>query len=147
MEERLLIADGAPDQYAALAWRRHQGRLEYLLVTSRRTGRWIFPKGGRDPGESPGEAARREAEEEAGVSGRPGPAPIGLYVALKVTGEGETLLTVELWPVEIDNLAERWQEERHRRRRIVGLEAARALIGQEDMRRLLERFDRAERGR
>ena len=42
-----------------------------LLVTARRNPRiWIFPKGHIEEGETPAEAAVREAREEAGVVGR-----------------------------------------------------------------------------
>lgn len=42
-----------------------------LLVTARRNPRiWIFPKGHIEDGETPAEAAVREAREEAGVVGR-----------------------------------------------------------------------------
>jgi 8-oxo-dGTP pyrophosphatase MutT (NUDIX family) len=44
--------------------------LEILLVRARRTpDHWIFPKGHIEAGESAGEAALREAREEAGVLG------------------------------------------------------------------------------
>ena len=41
-----------------------------LFVTSKRKGRWIFPKGNRKKNESDNKASRREAFEEAGVKGR-----------------------------------------------------------------------------
>jgi 8-oxo-dGTP pyrophosphatase MutT (NUDIX family) len=40
---------------------------EVLLVTSKRSGNWIFPKGHIEKGETAEEAALREAREEAGV--------------------------------------------------------------------------------
>jgi len=41
-----------------------------LLVSSKKEpGNWIFPKGHVEPGETAREAALRETEEEAGVSG------------------------------------------------------------------------------
>ena len=49
--------DATPDQVAALAWRQGATGPEYLLVTSRRSGRWIFPKGGVVAGRTPGRAA------------------------------------------------------------------------------------------
>lgn len=129
-----------PDQYGALAWRRHMGEPEYLLVTSRRTRRWIFPKGSADPGESPAEAALREATEEAGVTGRPADHPIGRYRALKIASGTERVLTVELWPVEIIGLADCFPEKGLRQRRLVPLPTARRLLGQADMVALIERF-------
>jgi len=38
-----------------------------LLLVRHVEGRWMFPAGAVDPGESPADAARREAWEEAGV--------------------------------------------------------------------------------
>jgi 8-oxo-dGTP pyrophosphatase MutT (NUDIX family) len=43
--------------------------IEFLLVQTR-GGRWIFPKGGVEPGLTPAQSAALEAFEEAGVHGR-----------------------------------------------------------------------------
>ncbi|PIV78557.1 MAG: NUDIX hydrolase [Rhodobacteraceae bacterium CG17_big_fil_post_rev_8_21_14_2_50_63_15] len=57
-----------PDmQVAALCWRKHKGRTEVLLITSRDTGRWIVPKGWPINGLNAPQSALREAWEEAGV--------------------------------------------------------------------------------
>ena len=128
------------DQYAALPWRKTAEGVEYLLVTSRRRGRWIFPKGSAKPDEAAAAAALREAAEEAGVEGRPGPRPVGRYLALKRRGETAMPLLVELWPVRIDHLADDYPEAHLRERRLVGADEARKLLGQEDMRALLEQF-------
>lgn len=128
------------DQYAALPWRLAGGRPEYLLVTSRRTSRWIFPKGSAEGEETPAEAALREAAEEAGVAGVPGAEPIGRYIALKVGSDRMSVLSVELWPVEIRALADSYPEADLRERQLVGVEEARRLIGQADMIALLRRF-------
>jgi 8-oxo-dGTP pyrophosphatase MutT (NUDIX family) len=45
------------------------GGIEFLLVQTR-GGRWIFPKGGVEPGLTHAESAALEAFEEAGVHGR-----------------------------------------------------------------------------
>ena len=67
-------------QLAALPWRRlADGGVRVLVITSRETRRWVIPKGWPMPGLTPGQAAAREAYEEAGVVGDPAPAPIGTY--------------------------------------------------------------------
>ena len=54
-------------QVAALCTRKGKKGNEVLLVTSRRRGRWIVPKGWPMEGKSFPETALEEAWEEAGV--------------------------------------------------------------------------------
>ena len=49
-----------------IVFRRDSGNLLFLLVKDR-FGRWTFPKGHIDPGETPQEAAQREVAEETGL--------------------------------------------------------------------------------
>ena len=59
------------EQAGAVVYRRDDSGPRILLVRARRNPEdWIFPKGHVDPGETAEEAAVREAEEEAGVTGR-----------------------------------------------------------------------------
>jgi len=65
-------------QTGALPWRQDRnGRVEVLLVTSRRSGRWLIPKGWPMAGRSLAEAAAQEAFEEAGVEGEIESTPVG----------------------------------------------------------------------
>lgn len=85
---------GAPPpklQAAALPYRLVDGQCQFLLITSRRTRRWILPKGGIDAGEGTAEAAAREAFEEAGVEGRTEREPLGVYDGRKYLGAGATV--------------------------------------------------------
>ncbi|CAM2067051.1 RNA pyrophosphohydrolase [Sulfidibacter corallicola] len=53
---------------AILILRLHEGRLEILVGERHDTpGAWQWPQGGLDAGETPEQAARREASEEIGV--------------------------------------------------------------------------------
>jgi 8-oxo-dGTP pyrophosphatase MutT (NUDIX family) len=56
-------------QVAAVCYRAGKSGIEFLLVQTR-SGRWIFPKGGVEPGLSHAQSAALEAFEEAGVHGR-----------------------------------------------------------------------------
>ena len=67
-------------QYAALPYRVTKTRgIEFLLVTSRESGRWIIPKGWPIAGLQPARSAAQEAYEEAGVRGIIGTKAIGEY--------------------------------------------------------------------
>ncbi|HXM63149.1 MAG TPA: NUDIX domain-containing protein [Terriglobales bacterium] len=67
------------EQVAAVCYRIHNDRLEILLVQTRRSGRWIFPKGGVEPGLTRSQSAALEALEEAGVHGSIEEAPFAEY--------------------------------------------------------------------
>lgn len=58
------------EQVAAVCYRMRGENIEFLLVRTRRSGRWTFPKGSAEPGLTHAQAAALEAFEEAGVHGR-----------------------------------------------------------------------------
>ena len=74
------------EQSGVVPYRWLEGRLEVLLITSLRRGRWIIPKGIVEPDMTPAESAAMEAFEEAGVKGRVGTEPIGEYTVNKWGG-------------------------------------------------------------
>lgn len=65
-------------QVAAVCYRIRGSGLEFLLVQTR-GGRWIFPKGGVEPGLTHAQSAALEAFEEAGVHGRIEKIPFARY--------------------------------------------------------------------
>ena len=58
-----------PLQVAAVCYRRRNSHAEFLLVNTNGGGKWTFPKGDPEVSLSHGQAAEREAWEEAGVRG------------------------------------------------------------------------------
>jgi len=68
------------EQVAAVCYRVRHGRVEFLLVQTRGSGRWTFPKGSTEPGLTHAQAAAMEAFEEAGVHGRIEEASFARYV-------------------------------------------------------------------
>ncbi len=64
---------------AAVCYRRTRQGVEFLLVRTRNGQAWTFPKGHIEPGESPMQAAEREAMEEAVATGRIEPTPFTRY--------------------------------------------------------------------
>ena len=49
------------------------GKKEYALVQGRHTGKWSFPKGHSNDGETPMECTKREIWEETGIDNLPDP--------------------------------------------------------------------------
>ena len=70
-------------QVAAVCYRLRGASIEFLLVRTRGSGRWIFPKGNAEPGMTHAQAAALEAFEEAGVHGRIEEVSFARYVGRK----------------------------------------------------------------
>jgi 8-oxo-dGTP pyrophosphatase MutT (NUDIX family) len=125
-------------QFGALCWRRHRGRIEVLLITSRDTGRWVIPKGGAIEGLSPAGSAAREAWEEAGVEGAVDEAVLGLFRYDKLLKSARRVpCEVQVHALRVARLAARFPERGQRRRRWFDAARAAPLVNEPDLRRLL----------
>lgn len=71
------------EQVAAVCYRVRSESIDFLLVRTRGSGRWTFPKGCTERGLTHAQAAALEAFEEAGVHGRIEEASFGSYVCRK----------------------------------------------------------------
>jgi 8-oxo-dGTP pyrophosphatase MutT (NUDIX family) len=86
---------------AAVCFRLVEEDIEFLIVRTSGGQRWTFPKGHIKPGESPAQAAEREAAEEAGVRGTIETDPLIRYHYPKWPN-GEHLVSAHLLRVEDD---------------------------------------------
>ena len=133
-------------QCAALPWRRQDGVLAFLLITTRSTRRWIIPKGWPEAGLSPAEAAAREALEEAGVIGEIAVRPIGAFQYIKVRRNGERLaLQVRVFPLEVMRQRRAFAEKHLRETRWCTLDEALTHISEPGLKRLLVKFAKESR--
>jgi len=114
-------------QVGALPYSVLENRVVFLLITSRRTGRWIFPKGGLIEGLTPWDAAAREAFEEAGVEGQVQSETLGVYRTSK-SDLRRTLLEVTMYPLRVDLQHDEWPESGQRHRHWAALPEARRLL-------------------
>ncbi|RWX19458.1 NUDIX hydrolase [Rhizobium hidalgonense] len=84
-------------QAGAICYRRNaKGRLEVLLVDSRRNGRWGVPKGHIESRETSSATALREAFEEAGIIGDVDSTPVGSFAYQKDSSMNRYTVTVHL---------------------------------------------------
>ncbi|MDP1627494.1 NUDIX hydrolase [Parvibaculum sp.] len=115
-------------QAGAIPYSLVDGQVAVLLVTSRRTGRWVFPKGGLMEGLDPHEAAAQEALEEAGVQGVVADRPLGVWRTIKRRGVIVKPIEVDMYPLLVTLQHETWEEQHERRRHWAGLREARQLL-------------------
>jgi 8-oxo-dGTP pyrophosphatase MutT (NUDIX family) len=111
----------ACEQVAAVCYRLRNCGIEFLLVRTRGSGRWTFPKGSAEPGLTHAQAAALEAFEEAGVHGRIEETPFARYIgrkrgdARKSAGRsGDKKLTVNAHLCEVLRLATPKESNRNR---------------------------------
>jgi 8-oxo-dGTP pyrophosphatase MutT (NUDIX family) len=129
-------------QFAALCYRRRAGKLQILLITSRRSRRWIVPKGWPMDGRTPEACALQEAWEEAGVHGRASGPCIGVYTYEKRRSDEDDLsCLVMLYPVEVKSLSKRFPEADERNRRWVSRKEAARLVAEADLAGLIRNFE------
>jgi 8-oxo-dGTP pyrophosphatase MutT (NUDIX family) len=128
-------------QYAALPWRARSDEVQILLVTSRRTRRWIIPKGWPMESCKPTEAAAREAEEEAGVRGSIDKVATGHYHYMKLLRDGVELpCRVEVFALMVTDESPDWDEMDARERRWCSVNEAVAAVLEPQLKMVIRRF-------
>ena len=121
-------------QSGVIPFRREGEEMQVLLITSSGGRRWVIPKGIVEPGLSASASAAKEAQEEAGLEGHVYSTPMGTYQRQKWGGT----CTVEVFLMEVVEVFETWPEA-FRHRQWMTIEAAAALVEEEDLKRLLRR--------
>lgn len=93
------------------------GNILVLLITPRKGGRWILPKGNIARGMDSFQSAVKEACEEAGVLGKPRKFLLGIAESAKHE-------FIEFYPLEITQILPCWEESSVRSRLFFPLEEA-----------------------
>ena len=133
---------GPRRQYAALPWRREEGAVQVLLITSRETRRWVVPKGWRKKGEPPAITAAREALEETGAGGRVEEGPLGDYRYQKLMKDGTAQrVRVSVFALEVLFEHEDWPEREEREKLWTSPQHAARLVEEPELQALIAGFD------
>ena len=131
-------------QIGVLPWRRRKGEIEVCLVTSRRSGRWIVPKGWPMEGRTPAEAAAIEAWEEAGLTGTVSPDPLGVYGYVKQYGGAALPIIAVLFAMRVRQVADDFPESQDRKRVWLKPKKAAARLAEPELARIVRKFTRTK---
>ena len=133
------------EQFGALPWRLvASGELEFLLITSRETRRWVIPKGWPIKGLAPGMAAAREAFEEAGVEGYASLLAVGAYRYDKRLRSGRLqAVAVSVFSLQVSEEKSEWPEMHQREKRWVSAGDAAAMVDEIELKSLIATFAQA----
>ncbi|MCX6178979.1 MAG: NUDIX hydrolase [Chlorobiales bacterium] len=107
-----------------------------VLITSRKSERWIIPKGYVEKGLSPADSAAKEAFEEAGLIGVVHHIEAGQYQYRKF---GKSF-SVQVYPLFIETMLDEWDEMNDRQRKVVTPDEAIEMVYHEDLRRIISNF-------
>jgi phosphohistidine phosphatase len=122
-------------QSAVLPYRLLDGKLQIMLIASRKATRWVIPKGVKEPELSLRDSAEKEALEEAGIRGQLDDEAIGDYDYKKWGG----VCTVTVFPMAVsESVPEEEWEESHRERQWLEPKKAKRLIAEPALRKLVD---------
>ena len=131
----------ARTQFAGLCWRERRGKVQILLITSRRRKRWIVPKGWPMDGKTPAECAATEAWEEAGVVGKASDDCLGVYSYARLRpGEEDIPCLAMVYPVKVKALKKKFPERKDRRRKWVSRKKASKMVTERELAKLITGF-------
>ena len=137
----------ARSQFGALCYRISDGKIQVLLITSRRTQRWILPKGWPENGMTPGESAANEAMEEAGVTGKLNERPLGVYYYEKTVKNGKNYpCIVTIYELKVQKTWADYQEKSERRRKWFSQKGAANRVLEPDLALLIKSFNPLQGG-
>lgn len=128
-------------QFAALCYRIKDEKVQICLITSRRSGRWIVPKGWPMNGETPTDAAATEAFEEAGVKGKIHSRPAGVFSYYKVRSEDGLPCIAIVYPLRVKKVLSNWPEKKERQRKWLSCKKAAALVDDPELAAIILGFD------
>lgn len=129
-------------QSAALCYRIEQGRTEVLLITTRKSRRWIIPKGWLINGLTPSETACREAWEEAGIRGLCEKQALGrFHYQKRRRKKGPVLCAVDVFPLLVQSVSSRFPECRQRERKWYSPKKAAQKVNSPELALLLRRLE------
>ena len=130
-------------QYAALPWRKTARGLEFLLITTRTTRRWIVPKGWPLKNLTPAECVAYEALEEAGVIGTVARRALGTFIYDKRQKSGKLVpCRVRVFPMEVVTQRRKWVERDVRKLRWCTCAEEIVLLSDAGLQRLVAKFAR-----
>ena len=133
------FADKVFHQIGALCFKVTNGKTFILLITSRRSKRWIIPKGWKLDKLSSRKSAALEAWEEAGVQGRVFPRAIGSYYYRK-RGSDEEFYTcsVSVFPLRVAKMKKKFPEKGERKLKWLSASKAGSLVVEPELKALIK---------
>ena len=126
------------DQSGIIPYRKKNGKVEVMLVTSIRRRKWIIPKGFIEYHLSPFQSAKKEAFEEAGIRGGNGTRILGSYTVKK---RGSELLT-KVYSMKVTRVFKDYPEKNLRKRKWFTISEAAKKVEIDELAKVIRKLGR-----
>jgi 8-oxo-dGTP pyrophosphatase MutT (NUDIX family) len=123
-------------QAAALPFRYSNDVLQIMLITSRKSKKWILPKGLLEEKLTNYELAMKEAYEEAGIAGQISNKSLGVYQYEKWGG----ICKVSVFPFLVERILDQWPEDNFRNRKWFNSNEAIKAIDNRELKDIIKHF-------
>ena len=128
-------------QIGALCFWSTDKNIKILLITSRRSRRWIIPKGWKVDKMSNRKSVALEAWEEAGVQGRVSDRPVGTYYYRKRSNKDEFLTcAVKVFALDVKARKKKFPERGERKLKWVNPTSAIDLVSEPELKKVIKNF-------
>ena len=108
------------NQSGVIPYRKKDNEIEVLLITSLKKKSWIIPKGFIEFNLTPFESAKKEAYEEAGVTGANETFELGIFKRKKKSGN----CVIKIYSMEVSEFLEDYPEKNLRKRKWFSIKEA-----------------------
>lgn len=124
-------------QSCVIPYRSLNGKIEYLMITSIKKKKWIFPKGYIEFNLTAFESAKKEAYEEAGVIGENDTAELGSFISIKKNGKS----FVKVFSMEVAEELKDFPEKNLRKKKWMPLNEVLEKINDQNIQRLVIKLE------
>lgn len=129
------------NQIGALCYKIVDDKTQVLLITSRKSKRWIIPKGWKIDKLSNRKSAALEAWEEAGVQGKVSNRSIGTYDYRKKNDSGDFFTCrVKVYGLRVKSLKRKFPEQGQRQLQWVDANRAIECVFEPELKKLITEF-------
>ena len=139
--DKLSFKEKVFHQIGALCFRLNEKNTKVLLITSRRSKRWIIPKGWKVDKMSNRKSVALEAWEESGVQGRVSERSIGTFYYRKRMNKNDFLTcAVKVFALEVKAVKKKFPERGQRKLKWVDLNTAIDLVSEPELKTVIKNF-------
>jgi 8-oxo-dGTP pyrophosphatase MutT (NUDIX family) len=131
------------DQSGVIPFRKKNGRIEVLLVTSIRKKNWIIPKGFIEYHLTPFQSAKKEAFEEAGVRGGNSTRILGSYMVYKNGSE----LHSKIYSMRVTRIFKDYPEKNLRKRKWLPVSDAAKKVSIQEIAKMIRKLGKQNNSR